>query len=190
MEYNGFLGGSVCKETTCNEGDAGLIPGLGRSPGEGNGNLLQYSYLGNPMDRRAWATVNGVTRIRHDLVTEPPPPYIHTNIVSLKIIVQLLSCFQLFVTPWTAACHVLSYIPVLPAFLSYSIFWSLLKFTSTDLVMLANHLILCPLLLLLPSIFPSIRVFSSELALHIRWPKYWIQPQPQSFQWIFRIDFL
>ena len=53
MEYNGFLGGSVCKETTCKEGDAGLIPGLGRSPGEGNGNLLQYSYLGNPMDRRA-----------------------------------------------------------------------------------------------------------------------------------------
>ena len=47
-EYNAFLGGSVCKETTCNEGDAGLIPGLGRSSGEGNGNLLQYSYLGNP----------------------------------------------------------------------------------------------------------------------------------------------
>ena len=105
MEYNGFLGGSVCKETICNEGDAGLIPGLGRSPGEGNGNLLQYSCLGNPMDRRAWATVNGVTRIGHDLVTEPPPPYIYTNIVSLKIIVQLLSCVQLFVTPWTAACQ-------------------------------------------------------------------------------------
>ena len=96
---------SVCKETTCNEGDAGLIPGLGRSPGEGNGNLLQYSCLGNPMDRRAWATVNGVTRIGHDLVTEPPPPYRYTNIVSLKIIVQLLSCVQLFVTPWTAACQ-------------------------------------------------------------------------------------
>ena len=122
--------------------------------------------------RRAWATVNGVTRIGHDLVTEPPPPYIPTNIVSLKIIVQLLSCVQFFVTPWTAACQ---------AFLYYTTSWSLLKLMSTDLVMLVNHLILCPLLLL-PSIFPRIKVFSSESALHIRWPKYWIQPQPQSFQ--------
>ena len=54
--------------------DAGLIPGLGRSPGEGNGNPLQYSCLENPTDRGAWqATVHGVTRIGHDLVTKPPP---------------------------------------------------------------------------------------------------------------------
>ena len=59
----GFPGGSVSKETTCNAGDPGLIPGLGRSLGEGNGNPLQYFYLENSIDREAWrATVaNGVT---------------------------------------------------------------------------------------------------------------------------------
>ena len=57
--------------------------------------------------------------------------------------------------------------------LSSTISWSLLKFMSIESVMLSNHLILCRLLLLLPSIFPSIRIFSSELALRIRWPKYW-----------------
>ena len=59
----GFLGGSVSKESTCSVGDLGLIPRLGRSPGEGNGNPLQYSCLKNPTDREAWwATVHGVTR--------------------------------------------------------------------------------------------------------------------------------
>ena len=58
-----FPGGSDGKESTCNTGDPGLIPGLGRSPGEGNGNLLLYSYLENPMDREAWrATVHGITK--------------------------------------------------------------------------------------------------------------------------------
>ena len=58
----GFPGGSYGKESTCNAGDPGLIPGLGRSPGEGNGNPLQYFCLENPMDRGAWwATVHGVT---------------------------------------------------------------------------------------------------------------------------------
>ena len=57
-----------------NAGNSGSIPGWGRSPGEGNGNPLQYSCLGNPMDRRAWrAIVHGVERVRHDLVTTPPP---------------------------------------------------------------------------------------------------------------------
>ena len=56
-------------------GDAGSILGSGRSPREGNGNLLQYSCLGNPMDRGSWqATVDGVTRVRHDVATKPPPP--------------------------------------------------------------------------------------------------------------------
>ena len=55
-------------------GDTGLIPGLGRSPGEGNSNPLQYSCLENPMDRKAlWATVYGIASIRHDLATKPPP---------------------------------------------------------------------------------------------------------------------
>jgi len=56
-------GGSDGKESACNAGDLGSIPGSGRSPGEGNGNTLQYSYLENPMDRGAcWATVNGVAK--------------------------------------------------------------------------------------------------------------------------------
>jgi len=67
-------------------------------------------------------------------------------------------------TPWTAAWQFS---------LSFTISWSLLKLMSTESVMPYNHLILCPSLLLLPSIFPSIRVFSNELILHIKWPKYW-----------------
>ena len=67
-------------------------------------------------------------------------------------------------TPWTTTRE---------APLSSTISWSLLKFMSVKSVMLSNHLILCRPLLLLPSMFPSIRVFSNELALQIRWPKYW-----------------
>ena len=80
------------------------------------------------------------------------------------IVVQLLSRVQLFVAPWTAVSQ---------AFLSFTICKSLLKLMSIESVMPSNHLILCCLLLLLPSIFPSIRVFSNESALSIRWPKYW-----------------
>ena len=62
----GFPYSSVDKESACNAGDPGLIPGSGRSPGEGNGNPLQYSCLGNAMDRGAWrATVLGVARVGH-----------------------------------------------------------------------------------------------------------------------------
>ena len=77
---------------------------------------------------------------------------------------QLLSHASFFTTPWAAACQ---------ASLSFTISWSLLKLMSFELVIPSNHLILCCPLLLLPSIFPSIRVFSNESALHIRWPKYW-----------------
>ena len=72
----GFPCSSVGKEPTCNAGDPGLIPGSGRSHGGGNGNPLQYSFLENPMDRGTWqgSTVHGVTGIRHDLATKPPPP--------------------------------------------------------------------------------------------------------------------
>ena len=67
----GFSCGSAGKESACNAGDLGLISGLGRSPGEGNGYPIQYSCLENPMDRGAWwVTVHGVTRVRHDLVTK------------------------------------------------------------------------------------------------------------------------
>ena len=78
--------------------------------------------------------------------------------------VQSFSCVHLFVTPWTAAHQ---------ASLSITNSQSLPELMSIELVMPSNHLILCHPLLLLPSIFPSIRVFSNELALRIRWPKYW-----------------
>ena len=75
LEILGFPGGSDGKESACNAGDLSLIPGLGRSPGEGHGNPLQCSCLENPIDRGAWqATVHGVARVGHDLVTKPPPP--------------------------------------------------------------------------------------------------------------------
>ena len=78
--------------------------------------------------------------------------------------VQWLSHVWLIATPWTAACQ---------ASLSINNSWSLLKLMSNRLMMPSSHLILCHPLLLLPSIFPSIRVFSNESVLHIRWPKYW-----------------
>ena len=78
--------------------------------------------------------------------------------------VQSLSCVRLFVTPWTVAHQ---------ASLTITNCWNLPKPMSVESVMPSNHLILCRHLLLLPSIFPSIRVFSNESALHIRWPKYW-----------------
>ena len=78
--------------------------------------------------------------------------------------VQSLRCVRLFVTPWTTAHQ---------ASLSVTNSWSLPKLMSIELVMPSSHLILCRPLLLLPSIPPSIRVFSNESALHIRWPKYW-----------------
>ena len=77
------------------------------------------------------------------------------------VVVQSLSCVWLFVTPWTAACQ---------ASLSFTVSWSLLKLMSIEL---SNHLILCCPLLLLPSKYPSIRVFSNGSALHISWPEYW-----------------
>ena len=80
------------------------------------------------------------------------------------VVIQSLSHVQLFATPWTAAYK---------APLFSTIFQSLLKFMSLESVMPCNHLLLCHSFLLLPSIFPSIRVFSNESVLHIRWPKYW-----------------
>ena len=82
----------------------------------------------------------------------------------LFVAVHLISCVRLFVTPWITACQ---------ASLSFTISWTLLKLMPIELVMPSNHLVLCYPLLLLPSIFPSIRVFSNESALCIRRPKYW-----------------
>ena len=100
---------------------------------------------------------------------------------------QSLSGVQLFETLWTAACQ---------APLSSINPWSLLKFMSIELVMLCNHLILCHTLLLSPSVFPSIRIFSKESALPNRWPKYWnfnfnnSPPSEYSGLISFRIDYL
>ena len=104
---------------------------------------------------------------------------------TLVVVVQSLSHVWLFVTPWTAA-H--------PATLSFTISRSLLKLMSIESVMPPNHLIFCHALLLLTSIFLSIRVLSNELALPIRWPKYWsfsfsISPSNEYSRLIsFRID--
>ena len=101
--------------------------------------------------------------------------------------VQSLSNVQLFATPWTAKCQ---------ASLSFTISQSLPKLMCIESMMPSNHLILCPLLLLLPSIFPNIRAFSSESVLHIRWPKYWsfsfsIGPSSEYLGLIsFRMDWL
>ena len=92
--------------------------------------------------------------------------WIHTFPMAKELFssVQSLSHVRLFVTPWIAACQ---------ASLSITSSRSLLKLMSIESVMPSNHLIPCHPLLLLPSIFPSIRVFSNESVLHIRWPKYW-----------------
>ena len=101
--------------------------------------------------------------------------------------VQSLSCVRLFVTSWTAACQ---------ASLSITNAWSFLKLKSIELVMPSNHLILCRPLLPSPLVFPSIRVFSNESVLCIRWPKYWsfnfsISPFNEYSELIsFRMDWL
>ena len=108
-------------------------------------------------------------------------------LLKVIFIVQSLSCVLLFVTPWTAVCQVS---------LSSTVFWSLLEVLSIESVMSSNHLIFCHPLLLLPSVFPSIRVFSNESVLCIRWPKYWsfsfsISPSNEYSGLIsFRLDWL
>ena len=96
----------------------------------------------------------------HGILAIGPPGEFHFQFSS----VQLLSHIRLFSTPWTAACQ---------ASLSITNSQSVLKLMSIESVMPSNHIILCHPLLLLPSIFPSIRVFSNESDLHIMWPKYW-----------------
>ena len=112
----------------------------------------------------------------------PSIPIVNTRKSVQFSSVQSLSCLQRFAIPWTAAHQ---------ASLSITNSRSLLKLMSIKSVMPSNHLILCCPLFLSPSIFPSIRVFSNESVLCIRWPNYWeFQLQHQSFQWIFRTDFL
>ena len=108
---------------------------------------------------------------------------VYSKVNQSFVIVQSLSRVHLFVTIWTATHQ---------ASLSFTVSWSLLKFMFVESVMLSNHLILYRPLLLLPSTFSSIRVFSSESALGIKWPKYWslsISPCNEYSELIsFRID--
>ena len=115
------------------------------------------------------------------------PTLQHISLTPLPLLLFSCQIVSDCVNPWTAACQ---------ASLSFTISWSLPKFRSIELVMLSNHLILCHLLLLLPSIFTSIRVFSDESTLRIRWPKYWsfsfsINPSNECSRFIsFRIDWV
>ena len=127
----------MVKNLPASAGDAGdpsSILGSGRSPKEGNGNPLQYSYLGNAMDRGTLVQFSSVVQ-------------------SCPTLCNRLDCSM-------------------PG-LSITNSQSLLKLMSIELVMPCKHLIPCCPLLLLPSIFPSIRVFSKESVLCIRWPRYW-----------------
>ena len=105
-------------------------------------------------------SVSGPLHLLYSLLGHLSPSHHSADFV----VVQLISCVHLFATPWTATCQ---------ASLSFTISQSLLKLRSIELVMPSNHLILCHPILLLPLRFPSIRVFSNESALHIRWSKYW-----------------
>ena len=89
---------------------------------------------------------------------------VYIDCIQHAVVVQSLNHVRLFATPWTAARQ---------ASLTFTISWSLLKLMSIESAMPSNNLILCHPLFLLPSVFPSIRVFSSESALCIRWPTYW-----------------
>ena len=153
-ETLGFPGGSVVKNLPANAGDVGLILGLGRTSGEGNGNLLQYSCLGKPMDWEAWwATVS----------------------------VQLLSSVQLFVTPWTVAHQ---------ASLSITNFHSLLKLIPLSWwchPIISSSII--PYFSCLQS-FPASGSFQMSQFFPSGGQSIKFQFQHQSFQWIFRTDFL
>ena len=141
----------------------------------------QGSNLGHPHCRQTLHRLSHQGSPYHDLSTE------NNRTVTKVSSVQLLSCVRLFVTPWTRAHQ---------ASLSITNSRSLLKLISIESVMPSNHLILCRPLLLLPSIFPSIRVFFNESVLRIRWPKYWsfsfnISPSNEYSGLIsFRIDWL
>ena len=113
---------SVSKESSCNTGDLGLIPGSRTSPGEGNGNPLQYSCLENPMNRGAWqVTVHGVTRVRRNLATKPPPHHLivfeseiankyisyshNIGTIIMRIIMNHITLCLLYKPYWTNLYH-------------------------------------------------------------------------------------
>ena len=179
-----FPGGSAVKNPPASSGNMSSIPGSRRFPGEENGNLLQYSCLGNPMDRGTWHAVCEVAKesdrtwrlnnnttlsmIQVSLARQVNPKIIFNWVeILLKYFaissVQSLSRVRLFTTPWIAARQ---------ASLSITNSRSSHRLTSIESVMPSSYLILCRPLHFPPSIFSSIRVSSNESALCIRWPKY------------------
>ena len=151
------------KESACNAGDPGLIPGLGQYPGEGNMGVCIHTHT-------------------HIYITES----LCCNLKLIHIVNERFVCCSV-----TKSCPTLrNSMDSSPPGSSvlYYISQSLLKFVSIESVVLSNHLILCRPLLLLPSIFPSIGVFSNKLALCIRWPKYWSFSNSPSKEY-FKVDF-
>ena len=138
--------------------DVDLIPGSGRCPGGGKWQPIPKFLHGKFHGQRSLAGYSPWGHKKLD-ITE----VIEHSCTHSVSSVQLLSSVQIFVTPWTAARQ---------ASLPITTSRSLLKLIYIRLVMPSNHLILCHPLLLLPSVFPSIRVFSNVSVLHIRWPKY------------------
>ena len=156
----------MVKNLPVNEGDArdtGSIPGLGRSPGKGNGNPFQYSCLENSMDRGAWqATVHGAAKSGTRL-----SDWTHTRTRVNNEVLQFSSVAQSCPTPFD---------PMDCSTPDFPVHHQLLELAQTHVHRVgdaSNHLILCCPLLLPHSISPSIRVFSNESVLHIRLPKYW-----------------
>ena len=157
--------------------------GRGKNTGVGYHSLPQEIFW-----PRNWTHISSTSCIGKQILYHCPPgkPKSLSTCLSFSS-VQSFSSVWLFVFPWTAACQ---------AFLSINNFWSLLKLMPIESVMPANHLILCCPLLLPPSIFPNIRVFSNELVLCIQWPNYWsfsfsISPSNEYSGLIsFRIDWL
>ena len=151
-----------CQQAPCLERAQCLVHGwhllvVPSHGGREQGNFLPLFYRVSNSTHEGSIPITEITSAKAHLLISSPWGL---GFQHMDYVVQSLSRVQLFATPWTAACQ---------ASLSFTISWSLLKFMSIESVMLFNHLILCHSLFLLPSIFPSIRAFCNESALHIRW---------------------
>ena len=134
---------------------------------ENNTMKLEINYMKKTGRNTNIGTLNNML-LNNQQVNKKIRIYLETNEngntpLKSMLLYSVLRCIQIFATPRSVSCQ---------APLSSTVSWSLLKFMFIELVMLSNHLILCYTLLLLPSIFSSTRVFPSELAFCIRWPKY------------------
>ena len=164
--YVGFSGGSVVQNWPANAegaGDRGFNLWVGKIPWSRKWQCVPVFLPGKFHGQRSLVVYSSWGHKESDM-TELLNSITHVFYVSLFIVLSV-GHVLFFGTPWNAACQ---------ASLSFTISQSLLKLVSIESVMPSNHLILCHPLLLLPSVFPRIRVFCSESALCIKWPKYWI----------------